>query len=96
MSLRMLGASWRDYARSQLPAFALGLLTACVSYPVRVGLLTAGYSQLVVLAVTCLVSLTALGILYLARPSVIGYYGNMAARHFAAALSAKLNPSQTS
>jgi PST family polysaccharide transporter len=96
MSLRMLGATWRDYARSQLPAFGLGLLTACVAYPVRVGLLTAGFSQLVVLVITCFVSLAALGLLYLARPTVIGYYGNMAVRHFAAALSAKLNPSQAS
>ena len=96
MSLSMLGATWRDYARSQLPAFGLGLLTACVAYPVRVGLLAAGFSQLVVLVVSCLVSFTVLGLLYLARPTVIGYYGNMAARHFAAALSAKLNPGQTS
>jgi PST family polysaccharide transporter len=92
MSLSMLGASWRDYARSQLPAFGLGLLTASVAYPVRVALLTAGASQLVVLVVTCLLSLMALALLYLARPAVIGHYGNMAARHFAAALSAKLNP----
>ena len=95
MSLRMLGASWHDYARSQLPAFGLGLLTAAVAYPTRVALLTAGFSQLVVLVVTCLVSLMALGLLYLARPSVIGYYGSMAARHFAAALSAKLSPDPT-
>jgi PST family polysaccharide transporter len=95
MSLSMLGASWRDYARSQLPAFGLGLLTASVAYTVRVALLTAGFSQLVVLVVTCLVSLLALGLLYLARPTVIGHYGSMAARHFAAALSAKLNPGST-
>jgi PST family polysaccharide transporter len=95
MSLSMLGASWREYARSQLPAFGLGVLTAAVAYPVRVALLTAGFSQLVILVVTCLVSLVALGFLFLARPTVIGYYGNMAARHFAAALSAKLNPGST-
>jgi PST family polysaccharide transporter len=95
MSLSMLGASWRDYARSQLPGFGLGLLTAFVAYPVRIALLTAGSSQLVVLVVTCLVSLLALGALYLARPTVLGHYGNMAARHFAAALSAKLNPRST-
>jgi PST family polysaccharide transporter len=96
MSLRMLGASWRDYARSQLPAFAIGLLTASVAYPVRIGLLTAGFSQVVVLTLTCLASLTVLGVLYLARPSIIGYYGSLAARHFAAAVSAKLNPNQAS
>ena len=35
MSLRMLGATWRDYARSQLPAIGLGVLTAAVAHLVR-------------------------------------------------------------
>ena len=96
MSLSMLGATWRDYARSQLPAFGLGLLTACVAYPLRLGLLAAGVGQLVVLVVTCLVSLVVLGLVYAARPAIIGKYGNMAVRHFAAALSAKLNPGEAS
>jgi O-antigen/teichoic acid export membrane protein len=96
MSLRMLGATWRDYARSQLPAFGLGFLTAVIAYAVRLGLIAADFSQLVVLSLTCCISLALLGLLYLVQPAVIGQYGNMALRHFAAALSAKLNPREAS
>jgi PST family polysaccharide transporter len=94
MSLRMLAATWRDYARSQLPAFGLGLMTAAVAYPLRLALLAAGFSQLVVLAVTGCISLAVLALLYAIRPSVIGHYGNMAVGHLAAALSARLDPHQ--
>jgi hypothetical protein len=96
MSLRMLGATWRDYARSQLPAFGLGFLTAVIAYAVRLGLIAADFSQLVVLSLTCCISLALLGLLYSVQPAVIGQYGNMALRHFAAALSAKLNPREAS
>ncbi len=96
MSLRMLGATWREYARSQLPAFGLGLLTACVAYPVRAGLLSAGLGQFAILVITCSVSLAVLGLVYAIRPAVLGQYGNMAVRHFAAAISSKLNPGRAS
>ncbi len=96
MSLSMVGATWRDYARSQLPAFGLGLLTAAVAYPLRLGLLAAGFSQLIVLGVTGCISLGAIGLLYVLRPAVIGEYGNMALRHFAAALSSRLDPREAS
>jgi hypothetical protein len=92
MSLRMLGASWRDYARSQVPAFGLGFLTAAVAYPVRLGLLAAGLNPWFVLALTGCISLAVLGLLYVVRPTVIGEYGNMAVRHFSAALSTRLGP----
>lgn len=92
MSLRMLGATWRDYARSQLPAFGLGFLTAAVAYPLRLGFLAAGFSPLVVLGFTGSISLAVLGLVYLARPAVIGPYGNMALRHFAVELSSRLDP----
>ena len=92
MSLRMLGASWRDYARSQIPAFGLGFLTAAVAYSVRLGLLAAGLNPWFVLALTGCISLAVVGLLYVARPTVIGEYGGMAVRHFSAAVSARLGP----
>jgi O-antigen/teichoic acid export membrane protein len=92
MSLSMLGATWRDFARSQLPAFGLGLLTTAVAYPVRLGLLAAGFSPLIVLGLTGGISLAALGLLYLMRPAIIGPYGNTAVRHLAVALSSRLDP----
>jgi len=92
MSLRMLGATWRDYARSQLPAFGLGFLTAAVAYLVRLGLLAAGAGQILVLVLTGCVSLGALAALYIARPSVIGEYGRTAVRHLEAAISSRFFP----
>jgi PST family polysaccharide transporter len=94
MSLRILAASWRDYARSQLPALGLGVLTGVVGYLVRLGLLAAGASQLVVLVLTGCVSLGVLVALYLVRPAIIGQYGRSAVRHVEAAISAKFSPSQ--
>ncbi len=96
MSLQMIGATWRDYARSQLPAFGLGLLTAIVAYPVRLALLAAGFSQFTVLVLTGGICLTAIALLYVVRPGVIGEYGSMALRHFAAALSSRLDPREAS
>jgi PST family polysaccharide transporter len=94
MSLSMLGATWRDYAKSQLPAFALGLLTAAIAFPVRVGLLSAGLSPVLVLLATTSISLIALALVYIIRPTVIGEYGTIAVRHLTAAVSSRLNPSQ--
>ena len=96
MSLRMLGASWSDYARAQLPAVGLGFLTAVVAFTVRLALLAAGSGQLVVLGATCVISLAMLAILYLAWPGIIGQYGSMAARHFSAALSSRLDTREAS
>ncbi len=92
MSLSMLGATWRDYARSQLPAFGLGLLTAAIAYPLRLGLLAAGFSPLIVLGLTGCISLAVPCLVYLIRPAIIGPYGNMAIRHFAVELSSRLDP----
>jgi O-antigen/teichoic acid export membrane protein len=90
MSLSMLGATWRDYAGSQLPALGLGLLTSVVAYTVRRGLLAAGAGPLAVLTLTTGLSLAALAGLYLARPSVIGRYGQTALRQVGAAISSRL------
>jgi O-antigen/teichoic acid export membrane protein len=95
MSLRMLGATWRDYARSQLPAIGLGVLTAAVAYLVRLGLLAAGAGQALVLLLTGCVSLGVLGSLYLVWPSVIGEYGRTAVRHVGAAISSRFPPRET-
>lgn len=92
MSLRMLGATWRDYARSQLPAFGLGLLTAGVAYVVRLGLVAAGVGQLPVLVLTGCISLALLGGLYRIRPSIIGQYGSSAVRHVGTAISSRFSP----
>jgi hypothetical protein len=94
MSLRILGATWRDYARSQFPAFGLGVLTAGVAYGVRMALLAAGFNQLMVLVVTSSISLAALGLFYLARPGIIGHYGNIAVEHFSVALASRLDPKE--
>jgi len=94
MSLRMLGTTWYEYARSQLPAFGLGVLTAGVAYGIRTLLLAAGFSQLMVLVLTSLVSLAAVALLYLARPSIIGHYGNIAVGHFSVALASRLDPKE--
>jgi O-antigen/teichoic acid export membrane protein len=94
MSLRILGATWRDYARSQLPAFGLGVLTAGVAYGVRMALLAAGFNQLMVVVVTSSISLAALGLFYLARPGIIGHYGNIAVEHFSVALASRLDPKE--
>ena len=96
MSLSLLGATWRDYARSQLPAFGLGFLTAAVAYPLRVGLLSAGFSQIVVLVATGAATLALLGLVYLVQPAVIGEYGTMAVRHLNAELSSRLDPREAS
>ncbi|MEA2722305.1 MAG: teichuronic acid exporter [Gemmatimonadales bacterium] len=92
MSLRMLGATWRDYAASQLPALGLGLLTAAVAYPARLGLLAAGAGQLLVLMLTGCVSLGVLGALYVVRPSIIGTYGGTAVRHVREAIGSRFFP----
>lgn len=95
MSLRMLGATWRDYARSQLPALGLGLLTAAVAYLVRQGLLAAEAGQLLILLLTGSVSLGLLAALYVVRPSIIGEYGRNAVGHVGAAISSRFFPPET-
>lgn len=90
MSLRMLKATWRDYARSQLPAVGLGLLTAAVAAGLRLTLLAGGVRPLAVLALTTLLSLGVLGGLYLVWPPVIGPYGQAALRHAGAAISSRM------
>jgi PST family polysaccharide transporter len=95
MSLRMLGATWRDYATSQLPAVGLGLLTAAVAYLVRQGLLAAEAGQLLILLITGSVSLGLLAALYVVRPSIIGEYGRNAVGHVGAAISSRFFPPET-
>jgi PST family polysaccharide transporter len=90
MSLRMLGASWRDYARSQLPAFGVAVMTAAIAYPVRLLLLQAGASPLMVLLLTGCSSVAALAGLYFMQPAVIGEYGQAALGHVGAALASSL------
>lgn len=92
MSLSLLKATWRQYARSQIPALVLGTLTAGVAYVVRWGLLEAGAGPLLVLGATVLVSLTVVGALCLAQPAVMGAYGEPAVRHFIEAVGSRLDP----
>jgi PST family polysaccharide transporter len=95
MSLNLLKATWRQYASSQMPALLLGILTAAVAYAIRRGLLEAGAGPLVVLGVTGLVSLGVVCGLCLLRPSVLGWYGEAAGRHFVVALRARLAATST-
>jgi len=70
MSLSLLKATWREYARSQVPALILGVITAAVAYIVRWGLLESGAGPLLVLAVTGFVSLAAVcGLCWIRQPS---------------------------
>jgi len=96
MSLSLLKATWRQYARSQLPALLLGVLTAAVAYTVRWGLLEAGASPLVVLAVTGFVSLAAVCGLCWIQPAVMGEYGGSAVGHFVSAVGDRFNPGRAS
>jgi hypothetical protein len=70
----------------------LGVLTAAVAYAVRWGLLEVGAGPLVVLGVTGLVSLVAVGGLCLIEPAIMGEYGQSAARHFLSAVGSRLHP----
>jgi O-antigen/teichoic acid export membrane protein len=92
MSLNLLKATWRQYAASQMPALLLGILTGAVAYTIRWGLLEAGAGPLIVLGLTGLISLAVVAGLCLLRPSVMGWYGEAAVRHFAVALRARLAP----
>ncbi|MBA3759298.1 MAG: lipopolysaccharide biosynthesis protein [Gemmatimonadales bacterium] len=91
MSLTLLKATWLQYARSQVPAVMLGILTAGVAYALRWGLLQAGAPPFIVLAVTGFVSLAVVGGLCLIRPSVLGVYGEPAVRHFVSAVWSRLS-----
>jgi PST family polysaccharide transporter len=90
MSLRLLDASWRDYASSQAPALGLGLFTAMFAWLVRLGLISAGAGPLLVLAVTGLISLGLIGLLYWSRPAMLGQYGTLAMRHLHSVLGPRL------
>ena len=92
MSLGLLKATWRQYARSQFPALLLGILTAGAATAVRWGLLRMGAPPVVVLGVAGVASLGMVAGLCLLRPSIMGKYGEVAVRHFVAAAKAKLNP----
>jgi len=96
MSLSLLKATWRQYARSQVPAVLLGVLTAAVAYAIRWGLLEAGAGPFLVLGVTGIVSLAAIGGLCFVRPTVMGEYGGSAVRHFVSAVDARFNPDRAS
>jgi PST family polysaccharide transporter len=90
MSLRLLGASWREYAHSQGPAVALGLLTAGIAYTIRFGLIAAGGGPLLVLALTGIVSLVFVGGLCWAQPGLAGRYGGVALRHLRSEIGSRL------
>jgi PST family polysaccharide transporter len=90
MSLGIIRATWRDYARSQIPALALGAVTAGVAVLVRLALLRVGADPLIVLGLTGLVSVGAIGGLYLLQPTILGEYGGLAVQHLLSALSSKV------
>jgi O-antigen/teichoic acid export membrane protein len=90
MSLHLLGASWRDYARSQGPGIGLGLLTAGLAYSLRLALYAAGAGPFVVLALTGITSLTAVGALCWLQPAVAGPYGGMALRHLTSEIGSRI------
>jgi O-antigen/teichoic acid export membrane protein len=81
MSLRLLGASWREYAQSQGPGIALGLVAAGIAYSVRFALRAAEAGPFLVLGLTGLVTLGLVGGLCWIQPSLAGRYGSMALRH---------------
>ena len=90
MSLGIIQATWRDYARCQVPAVALGVVTATVAFLVRTALLRIGADPIVVLGLTGLVSLSSIAGLYLLQPAILGEYGRLALGHLMSALSSKV------
>jgi O-antigen/teichoic acid export membrane protein len=89
MSLHLLRASWREYGWSQGPAVCLGILTAIVAYLIRLGLLSAGASPVLVLGLTGLGTLSLMGILFWLQPRVVGQYGTAALGHLTVALGSR-------
>jgi PST family polysaccharide transporter len=90
MSLHLLGASWREYARSQAPGIGLGLLTAGLAYAIRLGLYAAGAGPFLVLALTGITSLIVVGALCWLQPAVAGPYGGMALRHLTTEIGSRI------
>jgi O-antigen/teichoic acid export membrane protein len=95
MSLGIIQATWRDYARSQVPALALGLVTAGLAVLVRLVLLRVGTDPLLVLGLTGVVSIGAIGGLYFLQPTIVGEYGGLAIQHLLSAISAKVPTEET-
>jgi O-antigen/teichoic acid export membrane protein len=95
MSLRLLNASWRDYARAQGPALGLGLLTAAIAFPIRLALIRGGAGSLLILLVTVATSLGMISTLYWFRPGIIGYYGTLAMGHLNSVLGPRTGRRET-
>jgi O-antigen/teichoic acid export membrane protein len=96
MSLRLLGATWRDYARSQVPAVLLGGVTAAVAYSLRLVLTSAGAAPILVLGVTGMLSLGFIVALGRLEPAIAGHYGGLALRHLAAEIGSRIALRRTS
>jgi hypothetical protein len=90
MSLRLLGATWREYAHSQAPGVALGLLAGTIAFSIRLGLTAAGAGPFLVLALTGFVTLTLIAGLCWIQPAVAGRYGGMALRHLSSEISSRM------
>lgn len=90
MSLRLLGATWREYAHSQAPGVALGLLTGGIAYSIRLGLSAAGAGQFLVLALTGSATLALVGGLCWVQPALAGRYGSMALRHLSSEIGSRM------
>jgi O-antigen/teichoic acid export membrane protein len=90
MSLHLLGASWREYAYSQVPGILLGLLTAALAYSIRLGLIAANAGPFLVLALTGIATLGIVGALCWVQPNVAGRYGSMALRHLTSEIGSRL------
>lgn len=90
MSLHLLGASWREFAHSQAPGIGLGLLTAAVSYSLRLALIAAGAGAFLRLMLTGAVTLSLIGALCWNYPPFAGRYGSMALRHLTSEISSRM------
>jgi PST family polysaccharide transporter len=76
MSLSLLGCSFTQYVRAQLPGLIIALIAAGVAFPTRRLLHSHGMPDLVTLALTSAVSCLVVGALFLWRPrEIAGRYG---------------------
>jgi PST family polysaccharide transporter len=75
MSIKLLGSSWTEYLRAQMPGFGLGVLAVGLALVGRLGLQQLHATPLVVLIGTWLLTTGVLLILLFFRPSLSGRYG---------------------
>jgi hypothetical protein len=92
MGMGVLGYSWGEYARSQVPGLVLGILCAVIAGTVRLGLLELGLAPILVLIGTLLAGSALTILLILGRPGLMGEHGRAAFATVWGLLGPRLSP----